>query len=43
VSSLVENKDELMDSDLTDEEMDAYIRKVIQQKLVGIPESANED
>jgi hypothetical protein len=43
VASLVENKDELMDSDLTDEEMDAYIRKVIQQKLVGIPESANED
>jgi hypothetical protein len=43
VSSLVENKNELMDSDLTDEEMDAYIRKVIQQKLVGIPESANED
>jgi hypothetical protein len=35
IDSIVENKDELMDNDFTDEELDEYIRDMIAQKLIG--------
>jgi hypothetical protein len=36
VQSVIENKDELIDQDMTDAEMDTYIRNLIQKKLVGL-------
>jgi predicted metalloendopeptidase len=35
IESVVENRDELMEQDMTDEQMDSYIRGLIQRKLVG--------
>jgi hypothetical protein len=35
IDSIVENKEELLDNDFTDEELDEYIRDMIAQKLVG--------
>ena len=35
VNSVLENRDELLNQDLTDQEMDDYIRRMIQIKLIG--------
>jgi hypothetical protein len=35
VSSVIEHRDELLSQDLTDEELDSYIKKMIQLKLIG--------
>ena len=35
VDSIVECKDEILSQDMTDEEMDEYIRRMIQLKLIG--------
>ncbi len=35
ISSVVESKDYLLEQDMTDEDMDKYIRGLIQQKLIG--------
>lgn len=35
VSSVIEHRDELLSQDMTDEELDAYIKKMIQLKLIG--------
>lgn len=36
VASVVEHRGALMEQDLTDEQMDGYIRNLIQRKLVGL-------
>ena len=35
VDTVLENRDDLLNQDLTDEEMDDYIRRMIQIKLIG--------
>jgi hypothetical protein len=35
IDSIVENKDELLSNDFTDDELDEYIRDMIAQKLIG--------
>ena len=36
VSSVVDNKEAILEQDLTDEEMDKYIRNLIQKRLLGM-------
>lgn len=42
IESVVENKGYLAETEMTDEEMDKYIRKMIQSKLVGIDVTPTE-
>ena len=35
INTVIENRDDILDQDMSDEEMDRYIRKMIQLKLIG--------